>query len=162
MVSVTLLIQFICYMLHNSSCFILNYIICNKTPCMLQLSCKILWRIWYIFVNWILVYYLIFNNPYHSYEISYHIYPELFSATNSNTMPKIENFASIENVSFFYHYPCTAVLEPCGSSPCLNGGVCIEQGSNYICSCSLGYQGDHCETGISLMTCLFSRLFQVC
>lgn len=36
----------------------------------------------------------------------------------------------------------------CSSSPCQNGGKCVELISGYYCSCATGYNGDRCEIGI--------------
>ncbi len=40
-------------------------------------------------------------------------------------------------------------VDECASSPCANGGICHHGNydSYYNCSCSLGFEGDHCETG---------------
>ena len=36
----------------------------------------------------------------------------------------------------------------CLSSPCLNGGICIDQLDSYECNCSSSFIGLTCETGI--------------
>ncbi len=40
-----------------------------------------------------------------------------------------------------------SALDPCGSQPCLNGGVCTNQGTDYVCTCATGYTVTHCEIG---------------
>ena len=40
----------------------------------------------------------------------------------------------------------------CSPSPCLNGGGCDlqeEAPNGYVCSCSIGYTGENCETDIN-------------
>ena len=42
---------------------------------------------------------------------------------------------------------CTDINE-CASSPCKNGGRCVDGINGYTCNCaSPGYTGAHCETG---------------
>jgi len=38
-------------------------------------------------------------------------------------------------------------LSICGSSPCLNGGTCINTGANFRCICARGYYGKRCQLG---------------
>lgn len=33
-------------------------------------------------------------------------------------------------------------------SPCQNGGTCADQVNGYKCTCSKGYKGVNCETGM--------------
>ena len=33
----------------------------------------------------------------------------------------------------------------CASSPCMNGGDCLVQGSSYVCDCLTGWNGINCE-----------------
>ena len=36
-------------------------------------------------------------------------------------------------------------IDECASSPCLNGGQCIDQINSYTCSCALGWTGTRCD-----------------
>ena len=38
-------------------------------------------------------------------------------------------------------------INECESSPCKNGGTCLNQQAGYSCKCKDGYSGDHCEEG---------------
>lgn len=40
-----------------------------------------------------------------------------------------------------------AEIDNCVNYTCQNGGSCVNGVSNYSCSCSAGYTGDHCEIG---------------
>ena len=37
--------------------------------------------------------------------------------------------------------------DPCNPEPCLNGGKCTPEGTDYKCSCPLGKGGKKCEAG---------------
>ena len=39
-------------------------------------------------------------------------------------------------------------INECASSPCKNGGTCVDGINSYTCNCDVGYEGDNCETGI--------------
>ncbi|KAK7456539.1 hypothetical protein BaRGS_00039360, partial [Batillaria attramentaria] len=42
-------------------------------------------------------------------------------------------------------------LDPCGSSPCDNGGSCyhsVSAPTQFVCTCPLGYNGTLCQTAI--------------
>ena len=36
-------------------------------------------------------------------------------------------------------------IDECESSPCLNGGTCMDEVNGYNCTCILGWEGDMCE-----------------
>lgn len=38
-------------------------------------------------------------------------------------------------------------VNECESSPCKNGGTCLNQQVGYSCKCKGGYSGAHCEEG---------------
>ena len=40
-------------------------------------------------------------------------------------------------------------INECSSSPCQHGGSCADAVNGYVCSCRIGYSGDHCEKGAS-------------
>ena len=43
-----------------------------------------------------------------------------------------------------YRYDCDE-YNPCADEPCVNGGMCNSVDGRYICACSLGFYGRHCE-----------------
>ena len=40
-----------------------------------------------------------------------------------------------------------ADVDECDSSPCQNGGTCVDGINSYTCDCDDGYTGPDCETG---------------
>ena len=42
--------------------------------------------------------------------------------------------------------------DECASSPCQNGGTCVDGVNSYTCNCNVGYAGANCETGNILIT----------
>lgn len=48
--------------------------------------------------------------------------------------------------TLFHNYIIYAFSDtnPCDSSPCKNGGTCIQRAGGYTCSCRFGWSGDHC------------------
>jgi len=40
-------------------------------------------------------------------------------------------------------------VNECDSTPCKNGGTCINTVGNYECKCKSGYTGKHCDQGKS-------------
>ena len=41
----------------------------------------------------------------------------------------------------------SADINECVSTPCVNGGTCVDQVNGYMCNCIPGYTGIHCQTG---------------
>ena len=41
----------------------------------------------------------------------------------------------------------SAFIDKCASSPCQNGGTCVDGINSYTCNCKKGYIGSNCETG---------------
>ncbi|XP_072048740.1 uncharacterized protein [Amphiura filiformis] len=39
--------------------------------------------------------------------------------------------------------------DPCLSSPCRDGAICVEEGNGYICQCSPGWTGDLCDIRVT-------------
>ena len=43
---------------------------------------------------------------------------------------------------------CFLDTDECASDPCINGATCVDQVNQYSCTCTAGYEGTNCETGI--------------
>ena len=40
---------------------------------------------------------------------------------------------------------CEEIYNECESSPCLNGGFCVDRANGWVCHCGQGYTGDNCH-----------------
>jgi hypothetical protein len=40
-------------------------------------------------------------------------------------------------------------LNKCRSSPCKNGGTCVNSPGKYVCQCPPGFIGVNCQTGMT-------------
>ncbi|XP_070535768.1 fibulin-7-like [Ptychodera flava] len=40
-------------------------------------------------------------------------------------------------------------IDECSSTPCKNGGQCVDQENMYMCQCLEGYEGVNCENGMN-------------
>ena len=56
----------------------------------------------------------------------------------------VDNVANYFLSVFFFFF---VVLDECDSSPCENGGVCLDGQNAYQCDCLDGFLGTRCETG---------------
>ena len=36
-------------------------------------------------------------------------------------------------------------VDPCRPNPCLNSGACLHTDEGFVCNCSRGYKGEHCQ-----------------
>ena len=41
---------------------------------------------------------------------------------------------------------CHLDINECASSPCQNGGTCLDLVNGFTCDCADGYEGTHCQT----------------
>lgn len=65
----------------------------------------------------------------------------------------IENFGQSDLINCFFMYLLPIFfsayslpdIDECASTPCLNGGTCLDGINQYTCRCPPGYDGDNCE-----------------
>ncbi len=54
-------------------------------------------------------------------------------------------------------------IDECNSSPCQNGGLCLDHENGYTCFCRGGYTGTNCEIGkCSLIEFITYPLLHTC
>ena len=64
---------------------------------------------------------------------------------------KLKGFKMIVTKLHLYGYILKSPeINECSSSPCQNGGSCIDQVNSHTCICPAGYNGTNCETGMYL------------
>ena len=56
---------------------------------------------------------------------------------------------SSTKIDFLNYVFYVSEIDECATNPCLNNGTCVDLLNSYYCNCSAGYNGSHCETGIS-------------
>ena len=61
---------------------------------------------------------------------------------------------------FFFSLNCVSYftdLDPCRPNPCLNSGACLHTDGGFVCNCSIGFKGKHCQ-GRSLLSSIPAKL----
>lgn len=58
---------------------------------------------------------------------------------------------------------CNFEYNECESSPCLNGGTCLDRVGEFQCVCPIGYAGPRCETQVRLfcISLFFRRSYSI-
>jgi hypothetical protein len=64
--------------------------------------------------------------------------------------------AMIEPI-FSHVYFWTTASDDCMSSLCQNGATCNDGVNSYTCTCSPGYTGTYCDTGICVITYMWNN-----
>jgi hypothetical protein len=68
------------------------------------------------------------------------------TGTTHTTVPYIETGYSCHCTGTgFTGTNCTVNIDDCTTSPCLNGGTCVDGINSYQCSCATGYTGTNCH-----------------
>lgn len=53
-------------------------------------------------------------------------------------------------------------INACDTSPCLNGGTCVDQNGLYECTCTFDFTGSDCEIGIYVLFSNIWHTFVLC
>ena len=64
---------------------------------------------------------------------------------------RLLDFCSLHCISYFTD------LDPCRPNPCLNSGACLHTDGGFVCNCSIGFKGKHCQ-GRSLLSLIPGKL----
>ena len=76
------------------------------------------------------------------------------AATCEHTGPGTHNctcFGGFETVDS--GVTCAEIIDECESSPCENGGTCVDAVLAFTCECADGYEGPHCNEQ-SILSCV--------
>ncbi len=57
------------------------------------------------------------------------------------------NMYNFCNILFMYFVFLHLVTQECRNDPCLNGATCVDIFMGYVCLCSPGWRGLHCDIG---------------
>ena len=47
--------------------------------------------------------------------------------------------------NYKFNFIIEADIDECASGPCRNGGSCLDGVASYVCDCTVGFYGTHCE-----------------
>ena len=88
-------------------------------------------------------------------EMFLSVMPSRSHKTKSNSFTILEAFYVYSNCNGCQ--PSITEVDTCVSSPCRNGGTCVNTKESYRCNCKRGFQGQNCE--IEINECLSSPCY---